>query len=74
MGVATRNVDEIVPELVMSSAFVKSRTIDKTIMKPKDKAMVRCPIDKDLNSFMLTPPLIRELTPLYVGCADRPSA
>jgi hypothetical protein len=43
-------------------------------MNPNDKAMVRCPIDKDLNSFMLTPPLIRELTPLYVGCADRPSA
>ena len=57
IGVATRNVDEIVPELVMSSAFVKRRTMDKTSMKPKDKAMVRCPVVNDLKNFMLAPPL-----------------
>jgi hypothetical protein len=57
IGVATRKVDEIVAELVMSSALVKSRTIDKTNMNPNDKAMVRCPVVNDLKNFMLAPPL-----------------
>ncbi len=35
MGVATRMVDEMVPELVRSSAPVMMRAIDSTSMRPR---------------------------------------
>ena len=73
IGVATRIVDEIVPELVMSLAFVMSRTTDKTIMKPSDKNIVRRATERVCKNFIPQPPELPKPRLPCVECVCHPN-
>ncbi len=49
IGVATRKVDEMVPDEVMSSASVMMRTIDNTSKPPSQMIIVRREADSDFQ-------------------------
>ena len=74
IGVATRSVDEMVPELVRSSVSVRIRTIDSRKTKPSDrKTARRAGLTDDRNEtrlMMPPPPSPRRV----VGCDGHPIA
>ena len=74
IGVATRNVDEMVPELVRSSVLVTTRTMERTNTKPSDIRIARrAGLKDEMTVFaLMTPP--RPSPRRVVGFCDRPNA